>query len=51
MSRQSKRLKKSSSWLDSSNALIQHLRENAIFAFFRFTSFRRDLKTFLFSFY
>ena len=33
MSRESKRLKKSSSWLNSGNALIQHQRENAIFAF------------------
>ena len=37
MSRESKRLKKSSSWLNSDNALIQHLRENAIFVFPRFT--------------
>jgi len=28
-----KLLKKSSSWLNSSNALIQHLNENAIFVF------------------
>jgi len=33
MSRESKTLKKSSSWLNSSNALIQHLRGNAIFTF------------------
>jgi len=34
MSRESKRLKKSSGdWLNSSNALIQHLSENAIFVF------------------
>jgi len=38
MSRESKRLKKLSSWLNSGNAPIQHLRENAIFAFPRFTS-------------
>jgi len=31
MSRESKRLKKSSGWLNSGNALIQHLWENAIF--------------------
>jgi len=31
MSHESKRLKKSSSWMNSGNALIQHLRENAIF--------------------
>jgi len=37
MSRESKRLKKSSNWLNSDNALIQHLRENAMFAFLRFT--------------
>jgi len=33
MSPESKRLKKSSSWLNSGNALIQHMRKNAIFAF------------------
>ena len=33
MSRESKRLKKWSSWLNSGNALIQHLSENAIFMF------------------
>jgi len=33
MSRESKRLKKSSSWLNSGNAVIRHLRENATFAF------------------
>jgi len=33
ISRESKILKKSSSWLNSDNALIQRLRENAIFAF------------------
>ena len=37
MSRESKRLKKSSSdWLNSGNALIQHLSENAIFMFPQF---------------
>jgi len=33
MSRESKRLKKSSSWLNSGNALIQHLRESAFSRF------------------
>ena len=37
MSRESKRLKKSSGdWLNSGNALIQHLSKNAIFVFSRF---------------
>jgi len=31
--RESKRLKKSNSWLNSGNALIQHLMENAILRF------------------
>jgi len=31
MSRESKRLKKSSSWLNSGNELIQHLREKCNF--------------------
>jgi len=33
MSRESNRLKKSSSWFNSSNALIQHLRGNAFLHF------------------
>jgi len=33
MSRESKTLKKSSSWLNSGNALIQHLKENALLHF------------------
>jgi len=33
MSREPKRWKKSSSWLNSGNALIQHLSKNAIVAF------------------
>jgi len=33
VTRESKTLKKSSSWLNSDNALIQHLREKCIFAF------------------
>ena len=37
MSLESKRLKKSSSWLNSYNALIQHLSENVIFVFSSFT--------------
>jgi len=37
MSRESKRLKKSSSWLHSGNARTQHWGKNAIFAFLRFT--------------
>jgi len=36
VSRESKTLKKSSSWLNSTNALIQHLSKNAIFVFLRF---------------
>jgi len=36
MSLESKRLKKSNSWLNSGNALMQHLSENAIFVFLRF---------------
>jgi len=38
MSHESKRLKKLSSWLNSGSALIQHLSENAIFAFPRFAT-------------
>jgi len=39
MSRESKRLKKSSSdWLNSGNVLIQHLSEKAIFVFSCFAS-------------
>jgi len=39
MSRKSKRLKKSSNWFNSCNALIQHLREMQFlgFPFYRFT--------------
>jgi len=33
MSRESKRLKKSSNWLNSGNAVMQHLTENTIFMF------------------
>jgi len=33
MSRESKRLKKSSSWLNCGNAVMQQLGENAIFVF------------------
>jgi len=37
VSRESKRLRKSNNWLNSDNALIQHLSENAIFVFPHFT--------------
>jgi len=37
MSHESQRLKKSNSWLNSGNALTQHLSENVIFVFLCFT--------------
>jgi len=35
MSRESKRMKKSSSWLNSGNALIEHMREKYVSPFYQ----------------
>jgi len=46
MSRESKKLKKSSSWLNSGNALMQHLRAKCNFRVSPFYQVVRKLKLF-----